>query len=131
VEDHFWAEVIFENGLSALVEASNNYRIPQPRWCVVGTGGTLSVEGGDPSRWNTAIMKKSSGGSLEETKIDITQPELSAGFYETFEAALRNSAKLQSSAELPVTPNQVLRVMRMIEAVKLSDRSGESVAFRR
>ncbi len=124
VEDHFWAEVIFENGLSALIEAANNYRIPQPRWCVVGTEGTLSVEGGDPSEWNTAIMRKSSGGSLEETKIDITQPELSTGFYEAFEAALRYSA------ELPVMPDQVLRVMRMIEAVKLSDRSGESVAFK-
>ena len=124
VEDHFWAEVIFESGLSALIEASNNYRVPQARWCLVGTEGTLYIGGGDPADWNSAIIKRSLGGSLEETRIDITQPELSSGFYEAFAAAL------SGSAQLPVTPDQVLRAMRMMEAVAESDRTGASVAFK-
>jgi scyllo-inositol 2-dehydrogenase (NADP+) len=123
VEDHFWAEVLFENRLSARVEASNNFRIAQSRWCLVGTEGTLAVEGGDPSDWNTAVIRRRNEESPEEIRIDISQPELSAGFYGAFVQAL------QASAALPVSPEHVLRVMRLIEAVRESDRTGQSISL--
>jgi len=122
VEDHFWAEVLFENRLSARVEASNNFRIAQSRWCLVGTEGTLAVEGGDPSDWKTAVIRRRNDEFPEEIRIDISQPELSAGFYQAFVQAL------QASAALPVSPEHVLRVMRLIEAVRESDRTGQSIS---
>ncbi len=122
VEDHFWAEVLFENDLSARVEASNNFRIAQPRWCIVGTEGTLAVEGGDPSDWNIAIIRRRNDEFPEEIRIDISQPELSTGFYQAFVQAL------QASAALPVSPEHVLRAMRLIEAVRESDRTGQSIS---
>jgi len=123
VEDHFWAEVLFENSLSARVEASNNFRIAQSRWCLVGTEGTLAVEGGDPSDWNTAVIRRRSDEFPEEIRFDISQPELSPGFYQAFVQAL------QTSAPLPVGPEHVLRVMRLIEAVRESDKTGQSVSL--
>ena len=123
VEDHFWAEVLFENRLSARVEASNNYRLAQSRWCIVGTEGTLAVEGGDPSDWNVAVIRRQSDDFPEEIRFDISQPELSTGFYQAFVQAL------QTSAPLPVAPDQVLRVMRLIEAVRESDKADRSVSL--
>ena len=121
VEDHFWAEILFENSLSARIEAANNFRIAQSRWCIVGTEGTLAVEGGDPSDWNSAVIRRRCDDFPEEIRFDISQPELSKGFYQTFVQAL------QTSTPLPVTPDHVLRVMRLIEAVRESDKTERSV----
>ncbi len=63
VEDHFWAEVIFRNGLSARVEASNNHRFPLPRWLLLGSKGTLEMDGGDPGEWNRALIRKRSAST--------------------------------------------------------------------
>ncbi len=115
VEDHFWAEISFENGLSVRVEASNNYRIPQPRWCIVGTQGTLEIVGGDPADWSSALIRRGSEGSPEEIRYDIAQPELSSGFYVEFATAVLNSKPL------PVLPEQALKVMKLMDALKESD----------
>jgi scyllo-inositol 2-dehydrogenase (NADP+) len=123
VEDHFWAEFLFENGASALIEASNNHRIAQPRWCIVGTEGTLWVQGGSPDSWNPAIVRRSSGGGITEVKHEISQEELSTGYYQDFVKALH------AGAALPVRPDQVLRVMELMETVRESDASGRSLPF--
>ena len=123
VEDHFWAEVLFENTLSARVEASNNFRIAQSRWCIVGTDGTLAVQGGDPADWNTAVIRRRNDDFPEEIRYNISQTELSPGFYQAFLQALK------TSAPLPVAPEHVLRVMRLIEAVRASDKTDQSVSL--
>jgi len=121
VEDHFWAELFFSDGLSARVEASNNFRIPLPRWTVVGTRGTLQVAGGDPDQWNTAVVRREAGSFPEEIRYDISHPELSTGFYAEF------ARSLEEGKPLAVLPEQTLRVMRLIEAVRESSRVGRSV----
>ena len=123
VEDHFWSELVFENGVSALVEASNNHRIAQPRWCIVGTEGTLWVRGGNPAGWSPALIRRSSGGSIEEARHELPHVELSSGFYRDFVKAL------QAGEPLPVQPAQVLRVMKVIEAVRESSAAGSSVSI--
>jgi len=50
--------------------------------------------------------------------------ELSSGFYDEFVKAL------QAGTPLPVQPDQVLRVMEVIEAVRSSDAAGKSVVIR-
>ena len=87
VDDHFWAEVIFRNGLSARVEASNNHRFPLPRWLLLGSKGTLKMDGGDPGEWNRALIRKNLDGFPEEISFDTSQQELSGGFYPAFSAA--------------------------------------------
>jgi predicted dehydrogenase len=120
VEDHFWSELLFENGVSVLVEASNNHRIAQPRWCIVGTQGTLWVQGGGPSAWSPAMIRKSSGTDIEESRHELTHVELSVGYYQDFLKALK------SGAPLPVQPDQVLKVMGVIEAVRASSETGKT-----
>jgi scyllo-inositol 2-dehydrogenase (NADP+) len=122
VEDHFFSELLFENGVSVLVEASNNHRIAQPRWCIVGSEGTLWVQGGSPSEWSPALIRRSAGGSIEETRHELPRVELSIGYYRDLVKAL------QAGAPLPVQPVQVLEVMKLIEAVRESSASGRSIA---
>jgi len=114
VEDHFWAELFLDDGTMVRIEASNNHRIPLPRWVIIGTEGTLMVEGGEPERWSTARMRKSSNGFAEETTIDTSQPEFSQGFYSAFQEAL------SANKPLPVQRREVLEAMRLIDAVKES-----------
>ncbi len=124
VDDHFWIELVFANGQTARVEASNNARLPQPRWYLWGTKGTLQVKGGDLTDWNTAIIRKDSGAYTVQTSISYEQRELSLGFYENFVDAVSNDKRLA------VRPEQVLRVMRTIDAARASSSRGRSVAFK-
>ena len=121
VEDHFWAEVIFQNGVSARVEASNNHRYSLPRWLLLGSKGTLKMEGGDPSEWNSALIRKSFHDFQEEIHLDTSQQELSGGFYSAFAAAL------QQGKEPPVGTTKVLAATRLIDAVKESSSRSQSI----
>lgn len=123
VEDHFWSELLFAGGVTALVEASNNHRIAQPRWCIVGTEGTLWIQGGSPSGWNPALIRRTSGGTIQETKHELAHVELSSGYYQDFVKALH------AGQPLPVKPAQVLEVMKVIEAVRQSSASGKSLSL--
>jgi predicted dehydrogenase len=121
VEDHFGAELSFEGGFSARAEVSNNHRLPLPRWLILGSQGSLTVSGGDPAEWNTAIVKVQEGGKLEEWRLDISHAELSVGFYDSFSRALSDGSPL------PVAPGQILQVMRLVEAVRQSQNYGEVI----
>jgi len=124
VEDHFLPELLFAGGLPALAEASNNHRLAQDRWCIVGTEGTLRVQGGGPDSWSSAVIRRASRRFPEETRYELPRLELSSGFYDEFVKAL------QAGTPLPVQPDQVLRVMEVIEAVRSSDAAGKSVVIR-
>jgi predicted dehydrogenase len=124
VDDHFWIELIFANGQTARVEASNNARISQPRWYLWGTKGTLQVKGGNLTDWNAALIRKSSAGYSVETRITYDQRELSLGFYEAFADAVMNNKSLA------VRPAQILRVMKTIDAARASSHRGRSVSFK-
>jgi len=114
VEDHFWAELFLDDGTTVRIEASNNHRIPLPRWVIVGTEGTLMVDGGEPDKWSTARMRKDFKGFGEETTFDTSQPEFNQGFYSAFREALL------ANKPLPVQRREVLEAMRLIDAVKES-----------
>jgi scyllo-inositol 2-dehydrogenase (NADP+) len=124
VDDHFWAELLFAGGVSARVEASNNFRLPLPRWNILGNLGSLQVSGGGPEQWNSAVLRLDAAdlsAARREKRYDIEQPELSEGFYSDFAAALR------SGEPLPVQEDQILGVMRLMDAVRESNRRGEAV----
>jgi predicted dehydrogenase len=123
VDDHFWVELTFADGRSLRAEASNNSRIPLPRWYILGTAGTLQVRGGELTDWDAAVIRKEFNGFPQEIRIDIGQLMLSTGFYAEFAEAARSGKKL------PVSAAEVLRVMRLMDAVRESASSGRSVSF--
>lgn len=122
VDDHFWAELSFEGGLSCRVEASNNHRIPLPRWSVVGTRGTFHVRGEESDSWNEGELRSEFHGLPEARHFDFSGVELTDAFYPAFAEALA------SSSELPITPKQTLSVMRVIDMIRESAAVGRSVS---
>jgi len=121
VDDHFWAELTFDGGLSCRVEASNNHRIPLPRWSVVGTKGTFRVRGEDTDSWNEGELRSEFYGVRESRHFDFSGPELTDAFYPAFVEAVQNSR------ELPITREQTLAVMKIIDLIKESAARGTSV----
>jgi len=123
VDDHFWSELLFDGGVSALVEASNNHRISQPRWFILGSEGTLRIQGGSPSSWSPALIRRGSGETIQEIRHELPKVEISVGYYQDFVKAL------SAGNPLPVQPAQVLQVMRLIEALRQSSASGRSLSL--
>jgi predicted dehydrogenase len=123
VDDHFWSELLYDCGITVRVEASNNHRIPQPRWFILGSEGTLSIQGGSPTSWSPALIRRSSGGQIQETRRELPKVEISTGYYPDFVKAL------SAGDPLPVQPAQALQVMQVIEAVRRSSASGRSLTL--
>ncbi len=123
VDDHVWAELLFANGLSFRVEASNNHRIPLPRWTVVGTKGTFQVKGEAADSWQEAELATELDGIPEVRRFDISGGELTNAFYGAFADAILNSR------ELPITRGEVLSVMKTIDLIRRSAALGKSVSL--
>ena len=121
VDDHFWAEFSFPGGLSCRVEGSNNHRIPLPRWSVVGTQGTFQVRGEETDSWSEGELRSEFHGIRETRRFDFSGDELTDAFYPALAEALR------TSGELPITREQALSVMRVVDAMRESAASGGSL----
>ena len=121
VDDHFWVELSFRDGRSMRVEASNNSRIPLPRWYILGSEGTLEIRGGGLTDWDAAVIRREFDGLPQEIRIEIQQLAVSMEFYESFVAAVREGK------ELPVRPEEVLATMRLIDAARESAATGRSI----
>lgn len=121
VDDHFWAELSFADGLSCRVEGSNNHRIPLPRWCVVGAKGTFQVRGEDTDAWSAGELRSEFHGIPETRRWDFGAGELTDAFYPALEESLR------TGGELPITEAETLATMRVVDAVRESAASGMTV----
>lgn len=142
VEDNIKIILYFESGVSALLEMSTNCFIPLPRWHVSAAEGTAVIEGWDCSgeivklngessnSWSEDIVYTEAGPTRtmaprppEETKrIELPKVETDwACFYRNIEDVL------DRGAELIVKPEQVLRVMKIIDLVFESDRTGRNM----
>ena len=121
VEDHFYADLRFEDGRSAWVEASNNHGLPLPRWVLVGTEGTLQVPGGIPEEWTSAVITRKYGDFDRRETIDISQDEFSPGFYTDFQNNVAAGKSPQVAGE------EVILVSKIIDAVRESSATGRAV----
>ena len=137
VEDHAHCLLTFANGVVAHVTTSSLARAPKRRWFVVGTLGTLIKRGFDPQQ---DAMKS---GDIDEAREDasdyaqlfcagdggqkrLTVPSVAGRwrcYYENVAAALLGEA------ELAVTPQSVLSVVRVLDAAALSAARGEAVGL--
>jgi predicted dehydrogenase len=137
VDDNFRLTMTFESGLTAHIEVSTNNYITHPRWYVLGTMGTLVVYDWDcngkivrcidkENKWEEEIVYTKAGPTKtmaprnENTteSIDLTEPmdvvDHISVVYDQFVDAI------EGKAELTITPEQALRVMKVMEASFLS-----------
>lgn len=133
VDDNFHLTMTFENGVTAHIEVSTNNFISHPRWYVLGTMGTLQIDGWEAcgkivrcktreDTWGAEIKKNKVGPSKTMAPrsedsveiIDIKAPEdvvdnLNPVYWQLIDA-------MDGTAPLKITPEQALRVMKVMEA---------------
>lgn len=143
VDDNFKLMLRFENGLSTLVEVDTYTFINLPRWHVSGDSGTVQIDNfsctGKIVRANTVEMKWDEGivyttagptrtmaprpkESIEELPLPAIETD-ARDYYLMFKAAD------EGTGPLTVTPEQALRVMKVIDAVFESSTKGCSISM--
>ena len=144
VEDNFRLVMTFESGLTAQIEVSTNNYITHPRWYVLGKTGTLVIDDWDckgkivrcidtDNKWEEEIVYTKAGPTKtmaprnENTtqKIDLSEPmdvvDSLTIVYDQFIDAI------EGKAELTITPEEALRVMKVMEASFLSAEKDEVI----
>lgn len=139
VDDNIKLFLRFESGASALLEMATNCFILQPRWHVSGTGGTLVIEDwsckgkivklkpDSEMTWEDDIVYTEAGPTRtmaprpKQTTEEIPLPEVKADWTEYYQNIVD---VLDHGADLIVKPQQALRVMKVIDALFVSQQSG-------
>lgn len=141
VDDNFKAMLRFENGVSALVEVSMNCFILHPRWHVCGEVGTMVIDDWscngrimrlsdkEELKWDEKIVYTAAGPTRSmaprpiETMEELPLPQVNdqLRFY------IELCEHLDGKCELPVKPESVLRVLKVMDAIFESEKNGQSV----
>ena len=146
VEDYFKLLMRFESGLSALVEVGTFCLESGPRWVVHGEGGSILVRDWDCSGhivtaseyaagWKPAVVQTVAGPTrtmAPRSRDTLRFDELPnvddisdwCDFYKNVMAAI------EGREALIVTPDQVMRTMRVIECAQESSKTGQSIKTR-
>jgi len=142
VDDNIKLLLRFQSGTSVMLEMSTNCFIPQPRWHVSGTEGTMMIEDWSCKgrivklrpegelTWEDDIVYTEAGPTRtmaprpKHTTAELPLPEVKADWTEYY----RNIVDvLDSGAELIVKPEQALRVMKVIDALFASQEAGQGL----
>lgn len=141
VDDGFEATLRFENGVKAIVEVGTTNFITLPRWYVKGTEGTAVIE--DWSLTGRSVIRNQESEHREPTPIragvgltktmappsegaTLTEAlpaaaELPSGFFDNFADCLEGKAE-------PIVKNdEVMRVLKLIEAIFAAAETGEVI----
>jgi scyllo-inositol 2-dehydrogenase (NADP+) len=135
LESYIGADLRFANDVLYRLEVSRSARLGKPHWYIVGDRGALIKEGVDPQE--PAMV----AGSIDSAREDPEQyarvkTEVNGIVADMRLQTLRGSWKsfyqniadaLVDGAELAVKPEEVRRVVAVLEAVSESVRSGEVV----
>ncbi|MDR0405439.1 MAG: Gfo/Idh/MocA family oxidoreductase [Clostridiales bacterium] len=144
VDDNFRLTMTFGSGLTAHIEVSTNNYITHPRWYVLGKQGTLQIDGWEcdgkivrcvdkENVWVDEIIYTKAGptktmaprnkNSTEE--ITLSEPtdvvDNLTVVYDGFLDAIEGKAALK------ITPQQALRVMKVMEAAFESHQTASAV----
>jgi len=127
VDDHFFAVLKFENDVVCQIEASNNARIPLPRWYIIGTKGTLEVKGKSEPLWDDVeIMYIKDDGKRECQKFklyDICESGIEGGFYQDLVPFLNGEKK-----EF-VSMYEASKVVKVLELIRKSSEENRFIEF--
>jgi len=136
VEDNFTATFRFENGLDYIVNIAMNSFIVQPRWHISAADGTAIIENWECEgkivkladsknlEWAEDIVYTAAGPTRsmaprpKDTTVELALPEVEGSWLDYYRNII---AALEGKATPIVTPEQALRVMRLIDLVFLSD----------
>lgn len=141
-DDGFFIDLTFDNGVHYVVEVGTSHFITLPRWMVMGQDGTMlldnwGLEGrivcahGEDDKdvvpvVTAAGLTKTMAPRREDTIKTLDIPDIWPDIGEYY----RNITACLEGRESPiVTPDQMRRVMRLIEAVFASARTGEVIRF--
>ncbi|MHA6532388.1 Gfo/Idh/MocA family protein [Paenibacillus sp. BAC0078] len=141
VDDGFDAVLQFENGIKAIVEVGTTNFITLPRWYVKGTEGTAIIE--DWSLTGRIVARNHESERLEPTPIragvGLTKTMAPPSEGSTITEALPPAAELPSSfydnftdviegtAEPIVKNSEVLRVLKLIEAIFAAAETNQTI----
>ena len=144
VDDNFRLTMTLDNGVTAHIEVSTNNFVKHPRWYVLGTEGTLVIDDWDcegkvvrckdrQDTWDANIPTSKAGPSKtmaprSEDTLDITpitaptdvDDNLNPTYWQLVD-------KLDGKAELTITAEQALRVVKVMEAAFKSAETGEAI----
>lgn len=144
VDDNFRLTMTFESGLTAHIEVSTNNYITHPRWYVLGKQGTLQINDWDcegeivrcidkENIWEEEIVYTKAGptktmaprneNSIEKIKIS-EPPDVTDNLTVVYDGFLD---AIEGKAELKITPQQALRVMKVMEAAFESNRTQTAI----
>lgn len=143
VDDGFITYIIFENGIRAVLEVGTSNFVKLPRWYVKGLKGTGVIYDWDlsgkivvqnnldkkteliPIKAGEGFTKTMAPPSEESTTtLDLPSPSCE---YESF---YTNFSKVVREGATPIIKNEeVYNVMRLIEAIFESSRSGEVINY--
>ena len=137
VDDGFYAELTFDNGLQYIAEVGTSNFITLPRWYVLGRNGTAVIEDfsgkGKMTRitdWskNDAIPIRTASGltktmapRTEETIKEESLPSVESDIREFYNNVI---AAIEGREELIISHESVMRTMKLIETVFRSAKSG-------
>ncbi|MDF2543257.1 MAG: Gfo/Idh/MocA family oxidoreductase [Herbinix sp.] len=145
VDDNFKALLVFENGISALIEVATNCFINLPRWHVCGTEGTAVIHDWECNgeivtlankgelKWENDIVYTAAGPTRtmaprpDETKKKLPLPEVVTSWSDYYNNIVD---VLDHGAELIVKPEQALRVMSLIDLIFEAARESKPVSCR-
>lgn len=144
VDDNFRLTMTFDNGVTAHIEVSTNNYITHPRWYVLGKQGTLEIGDWDcngkivrcidkENHWEEEIVYTKAGPTKtmaprnpnSTETIEISEPtdvvdDLTV-VYDQFVDAV------EGKAPLTITPQQAMRVMKVMEAAFTSHETQTAV----
>ena len=143
IDDVFTVLLRFENGCSGMVSISTKCYVPLPRWHVSCDDGTAVVEDwelkgkivkqADPNEkdWTENLVYTAAGPTRimlprpKETTIETPLPEITGTHWTDYYKNIVDV--LKGKAELRVTGEQALRVMKVIDAVFESNKTGAAI----
>lgn len=141
-DDGFFIDLTFDNGIHYTVEVGTSHFITLPRWMVMGRDGTMlldnwGLEGkivcahGEDDKdvvpvVTAAGLTKTMAPRREDTIKTLDIPDIWPDIGEYY----RNITAVLEGREAPiVTPDQMRRVMRLIDTVFEAARRGQAVIF--
>jgi scyllo-inositol 2-dehydrogenase (NADP+) len=118
VDDHFFSIIHFEGNLTCQIECSNNGRIALPRWYIIGTKGTLEVQGEKEPFWGKVKINYLTPDGKSESRMivlhDICESGTEGGFYEDLAPFVKGEISQF------VSMYEASNVIKVLEAIKTS-----------
>lgn len=146
VDDNFRLIMTLESGLVVQIEVGTNNFVTHPRWYVLGENGSLQIDDWDckgkivrcidkESEWAEEIVYTKAGPtktmaprSEQSTEtIELSTDDVSDVLDSLSVAYTQLIDAIEGKAELTITAEQALRVMKVMEAAFESAETGKSI----